>query len=101
MNRRRFLQSVEAAALAAPLALKAQNPAVWAEVHISLSGDDYNVGTPAAPVRILARALQLSRECKRDTGLPASLLLHGGVYELPVPLWLRSVEKGMAVTIAD
>jgi hypothetical protein len=69
---------------------------VQAEIHISPSGDDGNAGTLAAPVQTLTRALQLSRERKRQTGFPAFLLLHGGVYEFPETLRLTSDDAGTA-----
>jgi hypothetical protein len=77
-----------------PLALNAENPGVQAEIHIRPSGDDLNPATHVAPVRTLARALQLSRERKHQTGFPALLLLHGGVYELPATLRLTSDDAG-------
>ena len=96
MNRRKFLQSAGAAALAGPLALRAENPGMQAEIHISPSGDDLNPATLVAPVQTLTRALHLSQERKRQTGFPAFLLLHGGVYELPETLRLTSGDAGIA-----
>jgi len=96
MNRRQFLQSAGAAALAGPLALRAENLGVQAEIHVSPSGDDLNPATQVAPVQTLTRALQLSRERKQQTGFPAHLLLHGGVYELPETLRLTSDDAGTA-----
>lgn len=39
VNRRQFLQNAGAAALAGPLALRAENPVVQAVIHISPSGN--------------------------------------------------------------
>jgi hypothetical protein len=69
---------------------------VSAAVHVSLSGDDCNAGALAAPVQTLTRALQLSRERKRESGFPSLLLLHGGVHELPGTLRLTSDDLGTA-----
>lgn len=96
MNRRRFLHSVGAAALAGPLVLQAENASVQAEIHVSLSGSDGNAGSLAAPVLTLSRALQLSRERKRGTRLPALILLHGGIYELAETLQLTADDGGTA-----
>ena len=96
MNRREFLQSAGAAALSGPLALSAQNAGVQAEIHISPSGDDLNAGAVAAPVQTLPRALQLSRERKGQTGFPALILLHDGVYELTETLRLTGDDAGSA-----
>jgi len=96
MNRRQFLHSAAAAALASPLAIRAENPGVQAEIHISPTGDDRNPATFVAPILTLTRALQLSRERKRQTGFPAFLLLHAGVYELAETLRLTSDDAGTA-----
>ena len=96
MNRRKFLQGAGAAALAGPLAVRAEIHGVQAEIHISPSGDDLESATLAAPVQTLTRALQLSRERKRQTGFPAILRLHGGTYELPETLRLTSDDAGTA-----
>jgi hypothetical protein len=81
-----------------PLALNAEGPGVQVEIHISPTGDDRNPATRAAPCRTLTRALQLSRERKQETGFPAFLLLHGGVYELPATLRLTSDDTGTAAS---
>lgn len=96
MNRRRFLKSAGAAAMAGPLALRAERSAVQAEIHVSTSGDDVNAGAPAVPVRTLTRALQLSRERKQKSGIPACILLRPGIYELAQTLSLTSEDAGTA-----
>ena len=83
-------------AVGVPITLKAENRVIQAEVHLSPSGDDVNQATLAAPVRTLTRALELSRERKREGGFPAFLLLHGGTYELPETLRLTSDDAGTA-----
>jgi len=97
MNRRRFIQDSSAAVLAASFVLKAENTHPQMELHVSPSGDDRNPGTLAAPVQTLSQALHLSRERKRKAGVPAHILLHGGVYELPETLHLTSDDAGTAL----
>jgi hypothetical protein len=83
-------------AIEGPHAIASLRDGVQSEVHISPSGNDHNVGTLVAPVRTLSKALELSRERKRQTGFPMLLLLHSGIYELPETIRLTSNDAGTA-----
>lgn len=96
MNRRKFLQRAAVVAVGVPITLRAESRTIQAEIHLSPSGNDVNPATLAAPVRTLTRALELSRERKREGGLPAFLLLHEGIYELPETLRITSDDAGTA-----
>lgn len=60
-----------------------------AEVHVAPLGDDGNMGTEAAPVATIARAVALA-----EPG--AEVIVHGGTYVIEMPVILDGTKSGTA-----
>lgn len=70
-----------------------------AEIHVSLSGNDENVGSAASPFLTLTRARDAVRDLKASGGLPDDgvvIYLHGGRYPILESFALTSEDSGEA-----
>ena len=72
-------------------------PLPGAELHVSPTGDDAQVGDRRAPFRSVARAQRAARD-RRAAGFsgPLTVWLHEGVYELTAPLVFTAADAGGA-----
>ena len=68
---------------------------VPAPIHVSPDGNDAGDGGIQAPLRTLQRAQGMARQRRRAMPqLPVTVLLHGGVYELPATLLFTPEDSG-------
>ena len=66
--------------------------------YVSPSGSDASPGTMEAPFANLPRALEATRQARRDApGQPATLLLQSGTYLLERPLVLYGVDSDLVI----
>jgi hypothetical protein len=69
-------------------------PALRADVYLAPAGDDRSDGSPAHPVRTLARARDLARAQKQGLEGDLTIYLADGIYRLSAPLILTPEDSG-------
>lgn len=69
-----------------------------AEIWVAPSGIETNAGSKEAPIASLGMALRKAREMRRlkqaPTNEPIRIILHGGVYQLNSPVFVRPEDSG-------
>lgn len=66
-------------------------------VYVSPQGLDSRVGSASAPVRTLARALEISRSRSKEAGVPCRISLAPGDYPVENTLELGSIDDGLTI----